>query len=96
MAAELLGEDCPAIQWVGGDNYFREYSWSMSDHLKKYVAWGTKIVHTDRVSYEEAQQKLASAKFLIVPSLWDTFNFTAIEGMAKGKVVICSSGASNT
>ena len=94
QAVELLGEKCPNIEWVGGDNYYRDYSVSMSGYLKgKYPVWGSKIIHTGRIPYEEAQQKLASARFLIIPSLWDTFNFTVVEGMAQGKVVVCSDGA---
>lgn len=94
QAAALLGDHCPPIEWIGGDNYYREYSVSMAGYLKsKYPAWGSKIIHTGRIPYEEAQQKLAAAKFLVVPSLWDTFNFTVVEGMARGTVVICSDGA---
>lgn len=94
QAAALLGDQFPFTKWIGGDNYYRNYSVKMSGYLKsKYPVWGSRIIHTGRIPYDEAQQKLASAKFLIVPSLWDTFNFTVVEGMAKGKVVICSDGA---
>jgi hypothetical protein len=36
---------------------------------------------------------VSRARFAIVPSTWDVFNFTAVEAMAAGKVVVCSRGA---
>jgi hypothetical protein len=34
-----------------------------------------------------------AAKFVVVPSIWDVFNYTAAEAMRAGSVVICSEGA---
>jgi glycosyltransferase involved in cell wall biosynthesis len=33
------------------------------------------------------------ARFVVVPSLWDVFNFTCVEAMAAGTPVVCSDGA---
>jgi hypothetical protein len=35
----------------------------------------------------------AAASLVVVPSAWDTFNFTVAEAMAAGRVVVCSDGA---
>jgi len=42
---------------------------------------------------EQIAQRLARAAFAVVPSLWDTLNFTCVESMGAGTPTICSDGA---
>ena len=44
-------------------------------------------------SPETVARLQASAAFCVVPSLWDTFNFTCVESMGAGTPTICSTGA---
>ncbi len=43
--------------------------------------------------FEQTARLQAQAAFMVVPSLWDTFNFTCVEAMWSGRPVICSRGA---
>lgn len=92
-AAEQLGDNCPPLRWVGGDNYFRNHELPMTVFLEQnYSVWNTRIRYLGHLCYPLVQQQIASAKFIVVPSIWDTFNFTVIEAMRQGKTVICSDG----
>lgn len=94
QALQLLGSESPAVEWVGGDNFYREYAASMNSHLgNKYLVWGKQLHYLGVLPYVEAQKKIQQASFLIVPSHWDTFNYTVVEAMSMGKVVICSDSA---
>jgi glycosyltransferase involved in cell wall biosynthesis len=41
-------------------------------------------------------QRQAAARFVIVPSTWDVFNYTLAESMAIGNVVVASTGAGSS
>jgi len=94
QAIELLGAEPPTVEWVGGDNFYREYATSMSGYLaNKYPVWGERIHYLGVLPYAQAQEKIQQAAFLIVPSNWDTFNYTVVEAISLGKVILCSDGA---
>lgn len=81
------------IYWVGGDNYYRTYEKSMVEHLSTtYKVWGSSIQYLPRQPYAEAQSLLRNAAYQIVPSTWDTFNFTLVEGMMDEKVIVAADG----
>lgn len=93
-AMDLLGDTAPDIQWMGGDNYYRQHGSSMSEYLEKtYDSWGNTIQYKGRQPYDTAQAALRKAAFHLIPSIWDTFNFTVVEGMANEKAIICADGA---
>jgi glycosyltransferase involved in cell wall biosynthesis len=94
-ALRLMGENAPTIEWIGRDTIYGESATSMSDYLAKTYPdiWGIKVKPMGTFSPKETLQRQAMAKFIIVPSVWDVFNYTSVEGMAQGKVVVCSQGA---
>lgn len=94
-ALRLLNENAPNIDWIGRDTVYRDSESSMSTYLaKKYSdIWGKKVHPIGTFLPEETRKLQAKAKFIIVPSIWDVFNYTCAEGMALGKVVLCSQGA---
>jgi glycosyltransferase involved in cell wall biosynthesis len=94
-ALRLMGENAPTIEWIGRDTIYGESATSMSDYLAKTYPdiWGIKVKPMGTFSPKETLQRQAMAKFIIVPSVWDVFNYTCVEGMAQGKVVLCSEGA---
>jgi glycosyltransferase involved in cell wall biosynthesis len=94
-ALELLENRAPKIIWVGKDTNFRRQRTSTSAFLKQTYGnvWGKKILPIGEMSVELTARIQAGAKFVVVPSTWDTFNLTTIEAMWAGKVVICSEGA---
>jgi glycosyltransferase involved in cell wall biosynthesis len=95
QAMEFLGDKAQKIVWVGGDTPSRRHQQSMSAYLQKTYAgvWGKSILPIGEKSREIVARLQAAAKFIVVPSSWDTFNLTAVEAMWAGKAVICSEGA---
>jgi len=94
-ASTLLGDATPTIVWAGRDHPFRRLDRSLSGDLRKNYpgVWGRSIVPAEEMPPDEITAAQAAAKFVVVPSTWDTFNLTAAEAMGLGKVVICSEGA---
>jgi glycosyltransferase involved in cell wall biosynthesis len=94
-AVRRLGAAAPTIAWVGGDTPFRHSDQWTGQHLAKLYpdVWGRKVLPLGRRTPREAAALQQAARFVIVPSTWDVFNLSAVEGMGRGKVVICSDGA---
>lgn len=90
-----LGDDAPKILWVGPDATYRRPGQWMSEVIgQSYpTVWGRSVCALGGASAEQALDYQLKADFVVVPSLWDTFNLTVVEAMAAGKVVICSDGA---
>jgi glycosyltransferase involved in cell wall biosynthesis len=79
------------IKWYGSDTKFdQQISKSTDLYLKFPKVWGKKIIPSPPVEQKELFKLQAAAKFGIVPSTWDTFNFTCLEYLAQGTIVICS------
>lgn len=94
-ALHLLGSQAPAIDWVGRDMPYSPRGTTMAQHLKERWpdVWGRQVVHLQQLPAAETLHLQAQAGFVIVPSEWDTFNFTCVEAMAAGTPVVCSTGA---
>jgi glycosyltransferase involved in cell wall biosynthesis len=95
QAAELLGAKAPKIIWVGRDTPFRLRQRWMSTHLKESYGnvWEKIVLPAGEKSRLITGSMQAAAKFVVVPSTWDTFNLAAVEAMSASKIVICSDGA---
>jgi hypothetical protein len=80
---------------VGGDTNYRRHGASLSTHLAQTFpdVWGPLVRPVGRRSSAETAALQAKAGFILVPSTWDVFNLAAVEGMGRGKVVLCSEGA---
>ena len=94
-ALRLMGKHAPHIEWIGRDTRYLDSQTSISLYLSQTYPdiWNKKIQPIGTFSTEETRYLQASADFILVPSIWDVFNFTCVEGMSQGKVVICSEGA---
>jgi glycosyltransferase involved in cell wall biosynthesis len=94
-ALRLLEDKAPNIDWIGRDTVYQEATGSMSAYLMQEYGdvWQKNINPIGTFTPEETLQRQAMAKFIVVPSIWDVFNFAGAEGMAQGKVVLCSQGA---
>ncbi len=94
-ALRLLGEQAPNIDWIGRDTNYHDANHSMARYLEQHYAdiWHSKVLPVGTFPPDITRQYQAQAKFIIVPSIWDVFNYTCVEGMAQGKVVLCSQGA---
>lgn len=94
-ALRLIDNSVPIIEWIGRDTAYKDSNSSMSAYLSSKYAdvWGKTIIPKGSFPTEETKQRQAAAGFVIVPSIWDVFNYTCVEAMAQEKVVICSTGA---
>lgn len=94
-ALRLLGPRAPVVDWYGRDTWCGRVGRSTAGWLAKTYpdVWGTRLRWHAPVSPDEVRAVQAAALLNIVPSTWDVFNFSAVEGMASGRPVICSDGA---
>ena len=95
QALQLMGDRAPTIDWIGRDTIYRHSGNSMSAYLKQNYpdVWEQKAKPLGTFAVDKTRQFQSQAKFLVVPSKWDVFNYTCVEGMAQGKTVLCSDGA---
>jgi len=94
-ALRLLGDKAPTVEWIGRDMVWETRNQSASAHLLRAYPeiFGTKIIHLPTESPSRIADRQAKSLFNLVPSTWDVFNFTVIEGMASGRPTIVSTGA---
>ena len=83
------------IEWVGRDTPWGNSGETASGYLEKNYpsVWGSKLLWSGLLGHAEAMKKISNASFLLVPSIWDVFNLTAVEAMTRGVPVICSKAA---
>lgn len=96
-ACRLLGSDASRVRiaWVGRDTNSGPAGQSMSGWLaERYPdVWGHRVVPIGQRSSEEVAALQSGIGIAVVPSLWDTFNFTLAEAMGVGCVTLGSTGA---
>ena len=93
-ALNELGSAAPQCDWIGrstvGSDGRDTAAW-LAEQFPEI--WGHRVRQVAPLPPTEIRQRQASASFVIVPSDWDVFNFTAIEAMSAHALVICSIGA---
>ena len=94
-ALRSLGDRAPHVRWAGRDTVHGESGRSMTALLGETYpdVWGTTVEPVGQVSTGRVAELQARAGFVVVPSLWDVYNLTAVEAMQAGAVVVCSLGA---
>jgi glycosyltransferase involved in cell wall biosynthesis len=94
-ALRLLGDCAPGVDWIGRDTAFGARGRATSEYLSATFPdiWGRRINWQAQIDPDAVARAQSQALFNLVPSSWDTFNFTVIEAMASGRPVICSKGA---
>lgn len=82
------------IKWYGRNTMFKEGLSKSDQLLEKFPeVWNQTIIHQGQVSHHQLKDIQKTAKFAIIPSTWDMYNFTCLEYMSVGTPVICSEGA---
>ena len=97
-AIAAMGSRLPAdlcIAWAGRDTPTAPDRSSMSRWLAhKYPGiWGTRVVPVGQQQGRDLASLMASVRYVIAPSSWDTFNYTIAEAMAAGRTTIASTHA---
>jgi glycosyltransferase involved in cell wall biosynthesis len=92
-AMQLLGSNT-IVKWVGRDMAYNKTT-STAEFLSAQYPdiWDKRILTSTSKPNSEIQTLQQHAKFGLVPSLWDMFNFSCLEFMAVGTPVICADGA---
>jgi glycosyltransferase involved in cell wall biosynthesis len=98
QALAAMASDVPAdltIDWIGRDTPSAPNGGSLDGLLRETYPdiWGTRIRTRGPLSLADVVRAQASARFVIVPSVWDTFNYTLTESMAAATVTVGSQGA---
>lgn len=82
------------IDWYGRDMKINaETSKSEQLHSKYKEIWGSKVKPHLPLEHKLLVEEQKKSKYAVIPSTWDMYNFTCLEYMSGGTVVICSDGA---
>ncbi|HYC27948.1 MAG TPA: glycosyltransferase family 4 protein, partial [Chitinophagaceae bacterium] len=78
------------LKWIGYDTYTAPTTDLMSVYLANMFpdVWQKRFQWRGRMDYEGTMKELAAGSFLVIPSLWETFNYTALEAAVMGKAAI--------
>ncbi|RQO71516.1 hypothetical protein DBR40_17105 [Pedobacter sp. KBW01] len=96
LCKSLQELQCPELEfrWIGRDTVYRAGRSKANQLSQDYpMIWGKQIRLNAPLPTEELSTLQEKAKYAIVPSTWDMFNFTVLEYMANGTPVLCSVGA---
>lgn len=82
----------PEIHWYGGDTRDPTTDEPLSQRLAREYpeSWGTRFLWRQPVPREELKQLRAQSFACLVPSLWDTLNFTALEALDSATPLVLS------
>ncbi len=83
------------IRWVGRNTHSAPGGQSMAEYLHNHFPelWGSNLTWLNHLERPEVRRAQASASFVLVPSIWDAFNYVVVEAMSTGTPIIVSSGA---
>lgn len=83
------------VEWIGKDTAWEGSGVMTSTHLSaRYPdVFGKNLKWIGVLDREGLRRRMDDAAFVVVPSLWDVFNLTVVEGMEAGVPVICSRAA---
>lgn len=94
-ALERLGNRAPVCDWYGGVKPWPGTGLPADRHLAAAfpAVWGRCLRIHAPVGRMAVAQLMGESRAVVVPSVWDVFNFTAIEAMAAARPVVVSTGA---
>ena len=92
--SKLPANERPMVKWFGRDMPYSDTE-STAQLLERSFpgVWGVNVLPQKPVDNAEVIKLQQRAKFGLVPSTWDMFNFTLTEFLAAGTPVICADGA---
>jgi glycosyltransferase involved in cell wall biosynthesis len=78
------------LHWIGGDTWLAPRYGQMSAYLAgKYPeAWQHIFIWKKEMPPAETQQEIEAASLVIIPSLFETFNYVALEAAARKKALL--------
>ena len=92
--SKLSSTERPVIKWFGRDMPYSDTESTVQFLARRFPdIWGISVLPQKPIENNEIIKLQRQAKFGVVPSTWDMFNFTLIEFLAAGTPVICADGA---
>lgn len=84
-----------AVKWVGVDSYSNSTGQSMAAKLKEHFpsVWGKSFNWFNSLPHSNTQELIEGCEMMIIPSIWETFNYTILEAASNCKPLIISTGA---
>jgi len=86
-----------SIHWIGGDTYTADKGVKVSDYLSKTYPdlWNKQFNWKNQVDHNTSIQEIATANLVLIPSIWDTFNYCAVESawLQKPLIITENTGA---
>jgi glycosyltransferase involved in cell wall biosynthesis len=78
------------VVWAGSDNFDHETGKSMSEKLEEQypTVWGKKLQWENMPDDKKLDQLYNEAAFIIIPTIWESFNVISIEAAFHRKPVI--------
>ncbi len=78
------------LHWIGGDSFTAPNEEKVSSYLEKNYpdSWNKHFIWMGEKEHSVALNKIAEASLVILPSCWDTFNYTVIEAVFFEKPII--------
>lgn len=81
------------IEWYGSEKKHKSgVSWSIYLSQNYNSVFEKKLIYKGAIPHSEVEKKIQNSLFGLVPSSWDMFNFTTLEYMSLGTVVVVSKG----
>lgn len=79
-----------AVFWAGGDSYTAPLGGKMSDYLaiKFPGVWNQSFNWLQELAPADIQEKISRSCMVIIPSLWEAFNYVALEAAAAARPII--------
>lgn len=78
------------VKWIGSDTYTAPGGMKVSEYLRKFYSfiWDKNFIWTNQIDNKSALSELAAAKCAIIPSLYETFSYFALEATTLGVPLI--------
>ncbi len=91
VVEEIVRKDPSFVMhWIGYDSYTAPTGELMSVFLARHYQeiWNKNFIWLGEKTHEETLKALAAASLVIIPSVWETFSYVAIEASALQKPMI--------
>lgn len=84
-----------SAEWIGGDFFTAPPDGkSMAGYLEQKFAhlWGQHFLWKNEQTRDSTKRSLQNCSFVIIPSLYETFSYVALEAATLGKAIIITQG----
>jgi glycosyltransferase involved in cell wall biosynthesis len=83
------------VTWIGADTYSAPGGFTWTEYLRRNYPdiWQKDLNWLGTLSHEETLNRMRRSQMVVVPSVWETFSFVALEAVVLNKPVIITETA---